>query len=336
MTGGAGFIGSHIVDALVREGADVTCVDSLDAGVYDRPPPYLNSKATYRFADLRIWDPDRRDCDVEAVVHLAALGGVSRASRQPVNVVEGNVIGTARLVEAMRAWPRLSRVVVASSFSVYGSSYRYRCTSCGMERNGDRRREHLEARRYEVVCDHCAGDAEVLPLGESGQTTPLELYGASKLMQELCFIGFDACPVTILRQSSVYGRRLRCDDGEATIIARIAGWVRAGNAPPLFEDGKQIRDWVNVEDIVAAVAAILNGVDAPAIVNACTGVPVSLWDACRIVALAVGSRCEPVVVGGYRAGDMRHCLGDPTSFARLLGRSPQEFTVSTAAPLGAT
>ena len=321
VTGGAGFIGSHVVDALVSRGDDVVCLDSLDPGVHRMAPEYLNPLAEHCFVDLRWWGPDARFSDIEAVVHCAALGGVGRASREPFNVVEANVAGTARLIEHMYTWTRLERVVLASSFSVYGSSYRYRCVTCGAERDGQRRTEDLERGRFEVLCN-CGGTTAVVALDESVPPSPLERYGASKLMQELAFRGFEVCPVKVLRQSSVYGPRLRLDDGEATIIARIAGWIRAGIRPPLLEDGCQIRDWVSVTDSVAAIVALLDGTPAPDVVNVCTGVGTTLRDACQLIAGALGSTCEPDIVGGYRIGDMRHCLGDPSTLTDLLGRAP--------------
>ena len=325
VTGGAGFIGSHVVDALREAGASVVCVDSLDPGVHRGPPAYLRPDVDYDFADLRHFAPDARFADVEAVVHLAALGGVARAAREPANILEANCAGTGRLVEAARQWGSLRRVVLASSFSVYGASYTYRCMRCGREGDGVRHAPDLDAGRFEVRCRACAADAEILPITETARPDPLETYGASKYMQELCFKGLTACPVSILRFSSVYGPRLRLDDGEATIIARIVGWVRAGERPKLFEDGRQIRDWVFVGDVVAAILALLEGAEVGPVTNVCSGVATRLVEACERIAEALGVDCPPEVVGGYRPGDMRHCLGDPSALHALLGRNPLAF-----------
>jgi dTDP-L-rhamnose 4-epimerase len=322
VTGGAGFIGSHVVDALCSDGAKVLVVDSLDPGVFRAAPEYLNARAEYCFVDLRHFQPDERFADVEAVVHLAALGGVTRAAREPANVIDANCGGTARLVTAMRGWSKLRRVVHASSFSVYGSNYTYRCPDCGTERDGTRRGEDLQAGRFEVLCGKCGAAARIVPITEHATPNPLETYGSSKYMQELCYRGFAHAPVTILRFSSVYGDRLRLDDGEATIIAKIAGWIRDGVRPRLFEDGRQIRDWVFVGDIVATVQALLRVDSAPSLVNVCTGVPATLAEACATIAAAMGKDCPPDVVGGQRPGDMRHCLGDPAEVSKLLGRRP--------------
>jgi dTDP-L-rhamnose 4-epimerase len=350
VTGGAGFIGSHIVDALAERGDDVICLDSLDPGVHHGPPDYLRSDVDHCFVDLRSWRPDERFEDVEAVVHLAALGGVGRAAKETANVLTANVGGTARLVDAAARWPALRSVVLASSFSVYGSNYRYRCEVCGAERNAGRTVANLEAGRYEVVCDQCGEEAAVIPIREDAPPNPLETYGASKYMQELCFRGFSAASsaaVRIMRFSSVYGPRLRLDDGEATIIAKMAGWIRNRRRPPLLEDGRQIRDWVYVGDVVATTLALLDRQDVPSLVNVCTGIPTTLVDACTLIADALGVDCPPEVVGGYRPGDMRHCLGDPSVLRSVIGREPIDLghgvrlafggdTVERAMPAGST
>jgi dTDP-L-rhamnose 4-epimerase len=325
VTGGAGFIGSQVVDALRAAGMDVICIDSLDPGVHRTRPNYLRPDVDYCFVDLRHWTPDRRFDDVEAVVHLAALGGVSRAAREPANVIQANSAGTGRLVETIRGWPKLRLVVLGSSFSVYGANYTHRCTACGSEMDGCRFTSDLDAGRFDVVCRLCRTNAEIMPIQESARPDPLETYGASKYMQELCFRGFAQCPVRILRFSSVYGPRLRLDDGEATIIARLVGWIASGRRPRLFEDGRQIRDWVFVGDVVEAILALLEGAKAPSILNVCSGAATQLIEACKTIADVLGANCPPEVVGGYRPGDMRHCLGDPSALRSLLKRQPTAF-----------
>jgi dTDP-L-rhamnose 4-epimerase len=334
VTGGAGFIGSHVVDALVERGASVLVVDSLDPGVFSRPPDYLNPRADYCFGDLRAWRPDARFDDVEGIVHLAALGGVGRAAREPENIISANCGGTARVAEAASRWDHLRLWVQASSFSVYGANYTYLCDRCGTERNGHRKKEDLDARRFEVLCEKCGSEARILPIQVTASPDPLETYGASKYMQELCLRGFQRSPVRILRFSSVYGKRLRLDDGEATIIAKIAGWIRAGKRPKLFEDGRQIRDWVFVGDLVEAVVRLLEGAGAPPVVNVSSGVPTTLAEASVAIAQAVGKDGQPEIVGGYRAGDMRHCLGDATEFRALIGRQPVAFSEGAKAAFG--
>jgi dTDP-L-rhamnose 4-epimerase len=332
ITGGAGFIGSHLVDACRESGLEVFCLDSLDAQIYERPPDYLRTDVRYSFADLRHWQPPAWLEQIEAVAHLAALGGVARASREPSNVIAANAGGTARLLELLsRHSPGLRRLVLVSSFSVYGSGYSYVVPTTGEALTADRRPEDLEAGRFEVRSPATGEVAEIAPIRESAAPEPLEIYGASKYMQELCLRGFEGCPTTILRLSSVYGSRMRWHDSEATILGRIAGWLDAGESPQLLEDGRQIRDWVHVGDVVEAIVKLLTGAaEAPPLINVCSGVPTRLEEACRLMAAALGVDVSPAVVGGYRPGDMRHCLGDATRLTALLARPPLPFRQGAA------
>ena len=331
VTGAAGFIGSHIIDGLLAAGADVLGLDSLDPGTWSRPPPYMQKDVPFVITDLRTvrWDP--RFADVEAIIHLAALGGVGRAELEPANVLGANAGGTAQLIDLAYRMPKLQRVILAGSFSVYGSNYQYRVPSTGRVLDATRRIADLDAGNFEV-CDPDTGEAaELIAITEAAPPAPLEIYGASKYMQELCFRGFTQAPLTVLRFSSVYGTRLRVDDGEATIIAKLAGWIANEHAPSLFEDGLQIRDWVLVQDLVDAALAVLDrGCDWP-IVNVCSGQPMTLLGACDILNDVIGRQVEPKVVGGYRAGDMRHCLGDCSRLETLIGRAPKTF--AQGAPL---
>jgi dTDP-L-rhamnose 4-epimerase len=335
VTGGAGFIGSHIVDALRARGDDVIVIDSLDPGVHHGAPDYLRSDVDYCFVDLRHWRPDERFDDVESVIHLAALGGVSRAARELENVLGANCGGTAKLAEAAREWPRLKSIVLASSFSIYGSGYTYRCVSCGALRSGVRAAASLEAGDFEVRCNACGGETTIVPITTDAVPAPLETYGASKFMQELCFRGFEHAPVHIMRFSSVYGTRLRLYDGEATIIAKLAGWIGAGETPTLFEDGQQIRDWVYVGDVVATALALTRMSTPARVVNVCSGAPTTLKEACEILSDCLGTGVQPKVVGGFRPGDMRHCLGDAAPLEALLGRPPVAFADGARLTFGA-
>jgi dTDP-L-rhamnose 4-epimerase len=299
-------------------------VDSLDPLAHKRIPDYLNPNAEYIFADLRYWQPDERLQNVEAVVHFAALGGVGRAAKEPGNVVSANVLGWARLLEFARSWPALKRVVLASSFSVYGQNYTYVCPH-GHANGAGRSQSDLEAGRYEVYCTECGQACRVEPITVKASPHPLELYGSSKYMQELCLRGPMNAASTILRFSSVYGKRLRLDDGEATIIAKLASWVRDGINPTLFEDGRQIRDWVYTGDIVDAVLKILDSASPPALLNVCSGQPATLLEAIQLLCEVYGTKVTPIFTGGYRFGDMRHCLGDPAELMELIGRKPLSF-----------
>lgn len=326
VTGGAGFVGSHIVDAFCKNGHEVICIDSLDQYVHRTVPDYLNSNAHYCFSDLRNCDyNDSVFNGVEYIVHLAALGGVARAQREPVNVIEANSVGTARLAAFAARQESLKRFILVSSFSVYGSNYDYRCSDCEAVTHGYRSTEQLNKGEFEVYCPSCGENCELIPISVNAEVDPLDIYASSKFMQELALRCLPEEKKVILRPSSIYGPRMRYYDSESTIIAKIAGWVISGTPPQLFEDGLQLRDWVHVDDMIGVVSGLVEKEMYQPIINICSGVGVSLLDACQLLAEGAGVECIPEILGGYRPGDMRHCLGDPSGMESILGRKAIPF-----------
>lgn len=301
ITGGMGFIGGHVVDALAAAGHELTIVDVV--------PPKESGEirwAEYRCAfattDLREWNP--HFTGFEAVVHLAAFGGVARAAREPFFVFGSNALATANLVKQCKRFPRLRSVVHLSSFSVYGAAW-------------DALEEHPKRVRT----------------GEP--IRPLEVYGASKAAQELAFVG-SGLPLLTLRCSSVYGRRMRLEDPEATILAKIAGWISRGQEVELFEDGEQTRDFVHVFDVVAAIRAGIEGcAGSGGLVNVCTGESTTLVRAAETIGLAMGNVPRIRRTHATRPGDMRHCLGDPSGLESLLGYKPLDFNRGAYQAFGA-
>ena len=245
-----------------------------------------------------------------------------------------NCLGTERLCQILRdRCPKLKQAILASSFSVYGNNYNYLCKNAECNYSGIgfgvRTEDNLKVGIYGVLCPTCERAMTILRIREDTTPSPLELYATSKYTQEVLW-NMLSCKKTILRFSSVYGPRLRLHDGEATIIAKLAGWIKDGIPPTLFEDGKQLRDWVYVGDIIHAITTLLEGREAAPIINVCSGVGTTLLDACNILAETFHTTCYPKIVGGYRSGDIRHCIGDCSNFEKLTGTSPSTFCVSSA------
>lgn len=341
VTGGAGFIGSHIVDVLVERGDDVVVVDDLDPAAHDGVPAGLSTGATYVWRDVR--DPDTWAevlGGVDAVCHQAAKVGLGVDFTDVGEYVSRNDAGTACLLRSLHDHGFCGRVVLASSMVVYGEG-RYRCPTDGVVRPGPRRVADLDAGRYEPPCPVCDGPLEPEPVPEDHWLEPRNVYATTKLTQELLGAAFarehPGVTVTSLRYHNVYGPRMPRDTPYAGVASIFRSAYASGRAPLVFEDGGQRRDFVHVADVARAnVLALSNVEPALGAYNICSGTPRTILD--MALALRSPSGPAPEVVGGYRLGDVRHVFASPRRAAEVLGfRAAVGFEVGMsefqAAPL---
>jgi dTDP-L-rhamnose 4-epimerase len=325
VTGGAGFIGSHLVDALLARGERVRVLDNLDPLAHaDGTPAHLATDAEFIRGDLRDRAVVERVLDgVEQVFHL---GGVVGNGESMVNVrraVDHNAGGTATLLEAVIARrERIRRLVAASSMVVYGEGS-YRCAEHGLVHPPLRTDAQLRRREWELRCPACGAVVEPAPTPEDAPLRPTSVYGITKRDQEELVLvlgrayGIEA---VALRYLNVYGPRQALANPYTGVAAIFAARVLNGRRPLVFEDGRQLRDLVHVSDAVRATIAAMEAPDAPGhAINVATGRRVRIGElAVRIVA-ALGSGLEPLVSGEFRAGDIRHCFADVTAARELLG-----------------
>ncbi len=329
VTGGAGFIGSHLVDRLVEAGRRVRVLDSLEAQVHGTGHGHRNPDAEYVPGSVLDEATLNGALDgVEAVVHLAAKVGVGQSMYEVGGYVSDNCLGTARLLERLAAVrDRVASLVVASSMSIYGEG-QYACDSCGDENSRvTRSRDALERREWEPVCVRCGSPARPLPTGELAHLEPDSVYATTKRDQEeLCLVFGRSFGIRALalRLFNVVGARQSLSNPYTGVAAIFASRLLAGRPPVVFEDGLQSRDFVDVSDVARAFELALDRVDVDGLaLNVGTGTPSTVLDVARQLASELGEDLEPDVAGRFRQGDVRHCFADISAIRERLGFEPQ-------------
>jgi dTDP-L-rhamnose 4-epimerase len=325
VTGGAGFIGSAVVDALVADGHDVRVLDWLHPAAHRDKPSYLNDAATYQWADVRDLGAVADAVEsIDAVSHQAAMVGLGVDFGDVADYASHNDLGTAVLLRALHDRAFTGRLVVASSMVVYGEG-RYRCGAHGPVRPGARRRADLDAGRYEPPCPACGGPLIAEPVPEDAPLEPRNVYAATKLHQEHLAqaYGREHGSIAIsLRYHNVYGPRMPRDTPYAGVASIFRSAAARGDAPTVFEDGGQRRDFVHVDDVARANVLALTvpaTVDLAGAYNVATGAPHTVLDMAHALTGAFPGAPWPRVVGGHRTGDVRHVFASPARAAQRLG-----------------
>lgn len=331
VTGGAGFIGSHMVDHLLERGYRVRVLDNLEEQVHggrSTPPDYLSREAEFIRGDVRdrgVLESALQGCD--AVIHDAAMVGVGQSQYQVHRYIDTNVMGTATLLDLIAGGKTsVERLLVASSMSIYGEGLYRRPSDGAFVTPALRPNAQLEAHDFEMR-DPATGEELVgVPTPESKPLHCTSVYAQSKKDQEeysLIVSRAYNLPTVAARYFNVYGTRQSLSNPYTGAAAIFSSRIKNGNAPLIYEDGRQARDFICVRDLVRAKLHLLEDprVNCQA-VNIGTGRATSILDLARELCRLYGREdLEPNVVHRFRNGDIRHCFAD-ISQLRALGFSP--------------
>ncbi|NKQ58429.1 NAD-dependent epimerase/dehydratase family protein [Amycolatopsis sp. K13G38] len=343
VTGGAGFIGSHVADQLAETGCEAILLDSLlpQAHGSSAQPAYTKP---HRFVHGEITDvPLLRELlsEVDAVCHQAAVVGHGLDPSDAPAYALNNDYATAVLLAEMHA-AGLTRLVLASSMVVYGEG-RYACPQHGVVPPAPRRQSDVDAGRFEPTCSECVRDLDPLLVPEDAPPRPQSTYAATKLAQEHlagAWARQTGGTVWALRYHNVYGPRMPQNTPYAGVASLFRSALVRGEAPTVLEDGNQRRDFVHVEDVATANVLALRADATPGAIiplNVCSGTPHTVGELATTLARAHGGP-EPKIVGGARPADVRHIVADPARAEKLLGfRAKVDFdsgiTAFASAPL---
>src|SRR5215467_4174355 len=327
ITGGAGFIGSHLADRLLSEGNDVRALDNLDGQVHGNGtrPDYLDPSVELHVGDVRDRASVSRALDgVDAVYHFAAAVGVGQSMYEIERYTSINAIGAAVVLEAvLERREAIRKLVVASSMSIYGEGqYRNPRTEESGIAPGIRPETQLAAQQWELLADD-GGPLEPEPTAETKPLRPTSVYAVNKRDHEELFLSVGAAygvPTVALRFFNVYGERQALSNPYTGVAAIFSSRLLNDNRPLVFEDGRQTRDFIDVRDLVrgCALALTTDGADG-SVVNLGTGRATSIVEVADAIAAGLDKEIEPEIVEQYRAGDIRHCFADTRLAQERLG-----------------
>ena len=330
VTGGAGYIGSHLVDALVARDYEVTVLDNLEPQVHRSGtwPSYANAKATYVRGDVRdrsMFEPLVLASD--AVVHFGAAVSVGQSMYQIDRYVDVNTRGTALLLDILvNRKHDVRKVIVASSIGVYGEGA-YRCPTHGVVAPTIRSEQQLAARDWEQHCPQCGVHVASIPTPEDKALYRDNIYSMTKYHQEemVLLIGKTyGIPAVAPRFFNVYGPRQSLSNPYAGVAAIWLSRLLNGKQPVVFEDGGQLRDFVSIHDVVECLLLMLEKPGADYLpVNIGSGETVTILDIARMLNRLLGTSIEPHVTQTGRKFDIRHNTADITCARETLGFAPK-------------
>ncbi|MAG15605.1 nucleoside-diphosphate sugar epimerase [Candidatus Woesearchaeota archaeon] len=328
VTGGAGFIGSFIVDELVKEGNEVVILDNLEPQVHQgNTPDYINNSAKFvkgSVLDFELFKKTVEDADV--ILHQAAMVGVGQSMYQVSRYSSANVIGTAYLLDILaNEKHNVKKVLVAASMSSYGEGS-YKCESCGIVSPPLRTEEQMKSKKWELICS-CGKQLVPIPTPESKPLHPNSVYAITKQNQEqmvLTVCQAYGIPAVALRYFNVYGPRQSLSNPYTGVAAIFMSRIKNNNPPTIFENGGQSRDFVSVHDIVQAnLLAMKSSAADYEVLNVGSGAQTTIKNVADTLIKLYGKEFVPQITSSFRKGDVRHCFADISKIKKLLNFEPK-------------
>jgi dTDP-L-rhamnose 4-epimerase len=329
ITGGAGFIGSHLTDELIRKGYNVKVFDNLSEQVHgpgQNRPSYLNKEAELIIGDVRDKDALRKAImGVDSVFHFAAMVGVGQSMYEIKNYTEVNNLGTANLLEILIENP-VEKLITASSMSIYGEGL-YKDDKGIIKEGVERNTKQFKEKNWEVY-DSAGNKLTPYPTPENKKPNLTSIYALSKYDQEIMSLMTGKAyniPTTALRFFNVYGTRQALSNPYTGVLAIFASRYLNNKSPVIFEDGLQKRDFINVQDIARACRLTLEIPESDGqVLNIGSGNSYTILEiAEKLAAIMNRKKIKPEIVGKYRVGDIRHCFADISKANMVLGFTPK-------------
>jgi dTDP-L-rhamnose 4-epimerase len=330
VTGGAGFVGTHLCRDLIRRGFKVRVLDNLDPQVHGkraRRPHALPRAVEWMRGDVtRPADVETAVAGVDAIFHLAAAVGVGQSMYQVRHYVNTNSMGGATVLEAViRHRKRIRKLIVASSMSIYGEGL-YHCARCGPVSPPHRTAAPRGRKAWDLRCDACGSILASRPTPEAKPLNPTSVYAVTKRDHEETFLAVGSAyrvPTVALRFFNIYGPLQALSNPYTGVAAIFSSRLINRQPPVIFEDGRQSRDFVHVSDIVqACVLALTKPAANYQIFNVGTGHPTSVLQLAGLLAEHLGLDLKPRLLHRYRAGDIRSCYADISKIKTLIGYTP--------------
>ena len=330
VTGGAGFIGSFIVDELIQKGYSVRIFDNLDPQVHagGKRPKWLNKNAQFIQGDVRDYDALRKAMEnMDVVFHHAAAVGVGQSQYQIKHYIDVNTGGTANLMDILVNHKNsIQKVIVAASMSSYGEGT-YLCETDGLVRPNQRPEERMQQGLWEQICPICQREIKPVPITEKDRQNINSIYALTKKDQEDIVMTIGTAykiPSVALRFFNVYGPRQSLSNPYTGVAAIFMSRIKNDHQPIVYEDGLQSRDLISVHDLVQANIMAMEKEEANyKIFNVGVQNPISILEIAKVLASLYDKDIQPGVQNKYRKGDIRHCFADITKIKEVLGWKPR-------------